>query len=62
MQLVYKLFENPRNALLGFSEDWVMDQLGIPKEKAVEMIKTLRILNIVKMGPTGLSFIINTSL
>ncbi len=62
MALVYKLFENPKLALLGFDEDWIATSMGITPDRAVELIKSLRSLNIVRLGPTGLNFIINTNL
>ena len=62
MALIYLLFDNPKKDLLGFSEDWIAAQMGIPEGSAVELIKTLRGLNIVKLGPTGLNFVINTTL
>ena len=62
MALVYLLFDNPKKALLGFSEDWVAAQMQVPEETVVQLIKTLRSMNIVKLGPTGLNFIINTNL
>ncbi len=62
LQLVYKLFENPKLALLGFDEDWIAGTMGISTDAAVELIKTLRTLNIVKLGSTGLNFVINTNL
>jgi len=62
LSLVYKLFENPKLALLGFDEDWIAGALGTTTEHAVELIKFLRGLNIVKLGPSGLNFVINTNL
>ena len=62
MNLIYLLFENPKKALLGFSEEWASQQMGISEEQAINLIKNLRNLNIIKLGPTGLNFIINTSL
>ncbi|MHC1591684.1 MAG: hypothetical protein ACXQS8_06345 [Candidatus Helarchaeales archaeon] len=62
LSLIYKLFEDPKKALLGFSEDWVAQQLGVGEDRAVEIIKNLRTFNIIKLGPTGLNFIINTAL
>ncbi|HME56250.1 MAG TPA: hypothetical protein VKM55_28880 [Candidatus Lokiarchaeia archaeon] len=62
LSLVYKLFENPKLALLGFDEDWIAGAMGITAEHAVELIKYLRGLNIVKLGPSGLNFVINTNL
>lgn len=62
LQLIYKLFENPKLALLGFDEDWIAGAMGISTDAAVELIKTLRTLNIVKLGSTGLNFVINTNL
>jgi hypothetical protein len=62
MQLIYKLFENPKLALLGFDEDWIASAMGVTTDQAVELIKSLRTLNIVKLGSTGLNFVINTNL
>lgn len=62
LQLIYKLFENPKLALLGFDEDWIASVMGITTDQAVELIKNLRSLNIVKLGSTGLNFVINTNL
>jgi hypothetical protein len=53
------LFDELEQAIMGFDETWLSEKMGVSESQALWIIKNLRIIGVIKLGSTGLNFVIN---